>query len=464
MSFAQAVEVAVEALNEVLDEGLPLHPLKEQRDSVRDWRQIGLGVMGVADMLIQMGIRYGSAEAIEVSDMVGRIMAYSAIKKSCEMAKEYGKYPKCNPTDVVSTTFFRENVSTADLYDDVLKYGLRNSQILTIAPTGTLSTMLGVSGGLEPIFANYYERKTESLHNKDVIYKVYTPIVERYMRDNNIADDKDLPSFFITAQTLNYKERIAMQSTWQKHIDASISSTVNVPSGFTIEETENLYLEAWRQGLKGITIFRDGCKRLGVLTTEKPESTDEIAPAPLPRGFITPKSDDLVGKLRTLTTGCGSLHCTAFFDPFTGDFVHTFLSKGSTGGCANFTTGLSRMISLAARGGIDLPTIVDQLNSCGSCSSYAVRSATKRDTSKGACCPMAIGNALLDMWAEMKAEIGIEDEEEMGVVAPKKATAPTPAKDSPTKKARNPCPVCKSELVFEGGCNLCKNCGWSRCS
>ena len=463
-AFEDAVKVAVISLNEVLDEGLPLHPLAEQKESVRDWRQIGLGIMGLADMLIALGVRYGSDKAVDICDHVGRIMINAAIRASCELAKERGAYPKCNPDEVARTKFFQENVNDSVLIADVKAFGLLNSQLLTIAPTGTLSTMLGISGGIEPIFANYYERKTESLHDKEVTYKVYTPIVERYMQKYEIDDDKDLPEFFITAQTLNYRERIAMQSAWQKHIDASISSTVNVPNDFTVEDTESLYLEAWRAGLKGITIFRDGCKRLGILTTEKPETEDHPVSVDLPRGFITPKSDDLIGKLRTLTTGCGSLHCTAFFDPFTGDFVHTFLSKGSTGGCANFTTGLSRMISLAARGGIDLPTIVDQLNSCGSCSSYAVRSATKRDTSKGACCPMAIGNALLDMWKEMRHEIGVDEDERP---APNKEPTPVPqtaTRLETRKKAKNPCPVCKSELVFEGGCNLCKNCGWSRCS
>ena len=116
----------------------------------------------------------------------------------------------------------------------------------------------------------------------------------------------------------------------------------------------------------------------------------------IPRGSILQVDDNVVGKKRKLTTGCGSLHCTAFFDPVTGQLLETYFSKGSTGGCANFMVGLSRTISLLSRSGVDIDTIVDQLNSCGSCPSYAVRSATKHDTSKGACCPMAIGNALKD--------------------------------------------------------------------
>ena len=446
VEFAHAVETAVEALNEVLDEGLPLHPLQEQRDSVRDWRQIGLGVMGIADMLIAMGIRYGSEEAVKISDLIGQTMVNAAIHKSRILAVRDGMYPKCNPEEVVETKFFKENVAIEGLENDVRTYGLRNSQLLTIAPTGTLSTMLGISGGIEPIFANYYERKTESLHGKDVVYKVYTPVVERYMKVHNIDDDSSLPDFFVTAQTLSYKDRIAMQSVWQKHIDASISSTVNVPHEFTIEDTENLYLEAWKAGLKGITIFRDRCKRAGIFTITTTEEKKDDTPNVLKRGDIIPVSDTVVGKKRKLITGCGSLHCTAFFDAVTGDLMETYFSKGSTGGCANFTTGLSRMISLASRSGCNIYSIVDQLNSTGACPSYAVRSATKKDTSKGACCPMAIGNAILDMWKEMQEDLNKEVSH---------------TSDEPVSKVK--CPKCGTPLVFEGGCNICKSCGWSKC-
>lgn len=445
--FKNTVKIAVIALNEVLDEGLPLHPLQEQRDSVKDWRQIGLGVMGIADMLIKMEIEYGSKESIELCDKIAFIMSDYSIRTSARLAKELGAFPKCNIQEITTTPYFIANTSdkTAKL---VREYGLRNSQLLTIAPTGTLSTMIGVSGGIEPIFANYYVRTTKSLHNKDVEYKVYTPIVKSYMEENNIQDDSMLPRWFVTAQTLKYESRIKMQSIWQKHIDASISSTVNVPNNFTIDDTENLYKMAWESGLKGITIFRDGCKRAGILTLDKNEPTNDSSDSRhvLKRGDILLANDDVVGKKRKLITGCGSLHCVAFFHPETGDLLETYLSKGSTGGCNNFMIGLSRMISLAARSGCDIETIVDQLNSSGACPSYAVRTATKHDTSKGACCPIAVGNAIMDMWKEMQYELGNTDLQ------------------ADTATIGNPCPECGEELIFEGGCNICKACGWSKCN
>lgn len=454
-SFKECVKESVIALNEVLDEGLPLHPLKEQRESVRDWRQIGLGIFGLADMLIKMGITYGSSDSIELCDLIGYAMANTAIRTSSNLSRKYGSYPMYNHEAIQQSAFYSKN-ALGDTKDIVYKFGLHNSQLLTIAPTGSLSTMLGVSGGIEPIFANYYTRKTESLKGHDEYYKVYTPIVKKYMDDYGITDDKNLPKFFITAQSLNYKDRIAMQSIWQNHIDASISSTINVPNDFTVKEVEDLYMAAWEKGLKGVTIFRDGCKRTGILTTKK-ENTEKEKPKKLSRGMIIKADDNCVGRKRTLYTGCGTLHCEAFFDPETGDLLETYFSKGSSGGCNNFMIGLSRMISLAARGGIDVYSIVDQLKSSGSCPSYAVRSATKHDTSKGSCCPVAIGNALMDMYKEIQEDL-VDDE-----LDESDDNTHTTNQNNHTKKVLNPCPECGEELTFEGGCNICKNCGYTKC-
>lgn len=460
--FDSTVETAVIGLNEVLDEGIPYLPLEEQRQSVTKWRQIGLGVMGIADMLIKLEMTYGSDESIDFCSKLARRMLNVAVKTSAMLAKEQGPYPGYSKKSVTSTDFYINNIND-DVKKLVEEYGLRHSQIMSIAPTGSLSTMLGISGGIEPIFANYYERKTESLHGKDVYYKVYTPIVKEYMDKNDIVDDKDLPEFFITSSEIPYKNRIRMQASWQQYIDASISSTVNLPHEATVEEVEDLYMTAWEEGLKGITIFRDGCKRAGILTVhsdKKGDSKEEeyVKPYKLERGYIIQVDDNVIGRKRKLVTGCGSLHCEAFFDPANGNLLEVYLSKGSTGGCNNFMIGLSRMISLAARGGIDIFSIVDQLNSCGACPSYAVRSATKKDTSRGACCPMAIGNALLDMYNEVQNDLFASDDidEEYEPVS----------YELEIKRDEHGyalCPNCGERLYFEGGCNICKACGWSKC-
>jgi ribonucleoside-diphosphate reductase alpha chain len=287
-----------------LDEGLPLHPLKEQRESVYDWRQIGLGIFGLADLLIKLGIKYGSPEAIDLCDMIGHTMADTAIKTSAMLAKENGVYPRYKPDAIEQSAFYSKN-ALGETKELVESFGLRNSQLLTIAPTGSLSTMLGVSGGIEPIFANYYTRKTESLKGHDEYYKVYTPIVKEYMDKHGLKDDSELPDYFVTAQTLDYKNRIYMQSIWQSHIDASISSTVNVPNDFTVEQVEDLYMTAWEAGLKGVTIFRDSCKRAGILTTSSTEKTNDTEEArPLPRGYIVVADDNVIGLKRKIMSGC----------------------------------------------------------------------------------------------------------------------------------------------------------------
>lgn len=457
--FKKCVRASVKALNEVLEEGLPLHPLKEQRESVEQWRQIGLGIMGLADALLKLGLTYGEEDAVEMCDKIGFAMADTAIAASAKLAKQLGAFPKCNTDEIMTTPYFLAN-TTEMTRELVRKYGLRNSQLLTIAPTGTLSTMLGISGGIEPVYANYYERKTESLHGTDVYYKVYTKIVEDYMKRYGITSDKELPDYFVTAMTLDYRQRIDMQAVWQTHIDASISSTVNVPNSFTVEETESLYTYAFEQGLKGITIFRDGCKRIGILNTK--ETKTVTAGDGLKRGEILLVTDDVIGKKRKLITGCGSLHCIALFDPHTGALLETYLSKGSTGGCNNFMVGLSRMISISARGGISIETIVDQLNSSGSCPSYTARKVTRKDTSKGACCPMAVGNALMDMYKEMQAELA-EKQQANETVKVKKAPKPKAVPAAESSEIKSYCPECGEPLNFEEGCNICKNCGWSKC-
>lgn len=457
--FYDTIDIGVRYLNEVLDEGLPLHPLQEQRDSVRDWRQIGLGVMGVADMLIKMRLRYDSKEAIEHCRDISMAMANHAMYVSAKLACEKGPYPKyINST--INTPFFKANADTLTR-NMVEAYGLRNSQLLTIAPTGTISTMLGISGGIEPIFAKSYRRKTESLHGSTQYYDILTPIYQKYADKHGLTVNDKFPNWFVDSSEIDYTKRVAMQAAWQAGIDASISSTVNLPNEATIDDVKNIYLSAWRSGLKGITIYRSGCEREGVLVIgDKKTEASLQAENSLPRGAIIKCSDNLVGKKRKLQTGCGSLHVLGYFDPVDGNLQEVFFNKGSTGGCANFMTGLSRTVSLLCRAGVSVEDIKDQLDSTGVCPSYSTRTATKHDTSKGSCCPMAIGNALIEMWREMQNEIGDtcnatpKDEYNKHEMANDAEEIATDAK----------CPECGDNLIREGGCIQCKSCGWSKCN
>lgn len=274
-AFSETVRNGVVYLNEVLDENMELHPLPQQKEMSRELRQIGLGIMGLADMFIKLGIRYGSKESISIIHQIGRTMVNEALRQSSLMAKEDGPFPRYNKEAILKSPFLQANADD-DVLELIEEYGLRNSQLLTIPPTGSISTLLGCSNGVEPIFQVSYTRKSESLHHEDTYYKVFTPIVKDYMEANDIYKEEDLPEFFVTTSNLNYKERIEVQSTWQQYIDASISSTVNVPNEFTVEEVEELYMYAWEKGIKGITIYRDGCARSGILITNKKKPENRL--------------------------------------------------------------------------------------------------------------------------------------------------------------------------------------------
>lgn len=272
--FVEAVHHGIIYLNEILDENMELHPLPQQTEVSRDLRQIGLSVMGVADMFIKMGVKYGSTRSIELIHEVGHIFINEALRQSALLAKEQGTFLKYDRKAVLKSPFLLSN-ATEEVYELIEQYGLRNSQLLTIPPSGSISTLIGCSNGLEPLFQLSYTRKTESLYNADTYYKVFTPIAKEYMELHNLTSEDQLPDYFITTSNLSHRDRVNVQSAWQQYIDASISSTVNLPEETTVEEIEDLYFYAWEQGLKGITVFRDNCKRVGILTKEEPKEKRE---------------------------------------------------------------------------------------------------------------------------------------------------------------------------------------------
>ena len=447
-SLERAIDIAIRSLDILVDENADYHPLEVQRINSLNYRNIGLGVMGFGTALFKLGIKYGSEKCISFTDDLFNFIFRQAVRSSSKLAKEKGSFPKYKEC-VFDSEIIKLHFTIGEI-ESLKENGIRNCSLLSIAPTGSIGTMLGITGGCEPEFALKFKRKTESLNNGEIgYYDVYCNAIQEYKA---ITNDKSIPDYFISSADIKWKDRVNVQAIMQKHIDTAISSTVNLPKECLLEEIEALYLYAWSNGIKGITIYRDGCKREGILTTNKSSKEDVEPPQRLRRGDILEVNDDAIGKKRKLNTGCGSLHCTAFFDPVDGTLLETYLSKGSSGGCNNFMIGLSRMISLATRAGVDIDSIVDQLNSSGACPSYAVRQATKHDASKGACCPMAVGNAIKEMWLEMQDELGIYEDTEI-----------KPNKQRTSKEINNPCPQCGAELQFSGGCNFCPECSYSKC-
>ena len=478
--FVRAVKVGVRSLDRLIDENFHRHPLKEQQEMSYNYRNIGLGVFGYATMLMKLGLTYGSEDALSFTESIFGLMFRAAVIESNELAAELGPYPKYKEciwdSDIMRVHFPQEEI------ERMKETGLRNCSLISIAPTGSIATMLGESGGCEPEFAMKYTRRTVGMtEGEDTYYEVDCKPAREY---KGINGTDILPPWFVASQDIPWQNRIMTQAIMQKHVDTGISSTVNLPNCATKQDVAGLYLMAWKLGLKGVTIFRDGCKRFPILSTNtssdgktfSPASearheceasvaqgaTEAASVADLPRGYIIDVSDALVGKKRKLVSGCGSLHVTAFFDPKTGDLMETFLNRGSAGGCENSYIGLSRVISMAARAGCKVQDIADQLLSCGVCPSYAVRRATRHDTSPGACCPIAIGKALLEMWQEFQAErdisASIPAEQEN---AAREATDPSSSAADDTAPK---CPQCGADIVFEEGCANCKNCGWSKCN
>lgn len=404
-------------------------------------------------MLMALGIKYGSKQALNFTEQLFSFMIKEAICSNVIRGGYKGSYPKFKRGIIEQSNFFKNNNPVKD--EDIILADFRNCTLLSIAPTGSIATMLGGSGGIEPEFQLSYIRKTDNL---DESYEIESKVVKDFKK---VTGNIKLPDYFVTSKDINWKDRIDTQAIIQEHIDTAISSTINLPNNITKDEIEQLYLYAWEKGLKGVTIYRDGCKRSGILVDnieKKEEHKQEKTNTPK-RGEVLKIDDDkVIGLKKKLISGCGSLHCAAYFDIDTGDLKEIYLSKGSTGGCHNFMTGLSRMISMSARAGVKIDDIVDQLMSTGACPSYVARTKTKHDTSKGSCCPMAVGYALLEMWKEfngIKQKTNSEETKKEKIVQEKIEVEQN--KQKPT------CPDCGAELFFEGGCNICRECGYSKC-
>lgn len=436
-------------MDTVVDENVKNHPLKEQAEMAKNYRNIGLGIMGLHDMLIKMGYTYGSGHSLNIIHDIMYTMFDEAVKTSANLAAKKGTFPAYNE-NVLKSEILNSQV-TEETLELVKEYGLRNCSLISIAPTGSIGSLLDVSTGCEPFYDFSYIRKTESLNGEEPkYYKVDSGIVKEYRKITKTKDES-LPEYFITASQIHWKDRIAIQAIMQNYVDTAISSTINLPKETTLAEIEALYLEAWLSGLKGVTIYRDGCKREGILSKEEKRKTNSNkSKNTLERGYVVPSNDNVIGLKKTLKTGCGTLHCKVFFDADTNDLTEIYLSKGSTGGCNNFMVGLSRMISMSARAGVSVVDIVDQLMSAGTCPSYYVRKKTKKDTSKGSSCPVAVGYAIKELWEEFQGkELKPKDTEGEKIQEE--------VNEKPT------CPQCGAPIVFEGGCNTCRSCGWSKC-
>lgn len=438
--FGKDVRIATTALNEVQQEGIELHPLPIQKQTASQFRQIGLGIFDLAGALIKMKVRYGSEVSCKVAYDITHTMLLEAFKQSCNLNTEGVVYE-----GMFDSEMYKKQIKPYLPPEYINRYPL-NSQILTIAPTGTLSTMVNAtSGGGEPMFATYYTRTTKSLYGKDVTFKVYPQcILDFYNGEPETLDD--LPDYFITADKLDWRERVKMQGTLQKNIDASISSTVNLKESSTIEDVFNIYLTAWKEGLKGITIFRDNCKRVAILSkpvqeieplTEFKTTTAPKRPKALEADFYQIKAmgEDFrvfVGLYESRPYEIFAMPCESC-DKLPSHKGQIIKTKKRT---YRFVSDLADIENIA-------------LNEEGD---RIYRNVT-----------LHVSGALRH-GMPIKSIISLEEKCNDNIISFNKAISRVLAKYLPKDTITDDtCPECGNKLVFENGCKHCPSCGYSQC-
>ena len=434
--LAETVCNAVRFLDNVVD--VTPYIYQEHAKVQQQSRRVGLGTMGLADMLIMLGLRYGSQESIDLIDALYEHICIHAYLASVDLAHEKGAFPAYSKAFLAGRFISR---LPGEVYEEIAKHGIRNACLLTQAPTGSTGLLAGVSSGIEPVFAFEFTRRDRLGE-----HMIRHPLYEKWLAENI---DSIAPGYFVTAHEVTPDEHIAVQAAIQRWVDASISKTVNAPASHAPADVRNLYLAAYDKGCKGITYYRDG-SREGVLTKSgeqpKPEQAVEAIP-PAKRPVMV----DAPARRIKVKTGCGDIWLTCVFDEV-GILREVFTVTGHNGGCASNTEALSRMISCALRFDIPVDEVVRQLGETKPCRSFD-RLKQRDKTVKAKSCPDAIARELL------KYE-GTATEAESREA---KATVKTFKNYKPPKKI--PCPDCGQTDTFyrTEGCQTCMSCGFSKC-
>ena len=422
-TFAKDAFYIVEAMDDIIQENLPNHALDEQRDVATRFRNLGIGIMGVQDMLIKLGHTYGSALSIKCLEMLMSDITANILLASAKLAAIRGTFPEYSEK-MFESTFFKNLTLNDENLAFVKKVGLRNSTLLSVAPTGSIGTMLNISSGVEPWFALHYTRNTKSLEGKEMSHEVWAPIAEEAKKRNWH------PETLVTSNDISWKEHIDIQAVVQKYVDTAVSKTINMPKGTTPQEVREAYVYAWKKGLKGLTVYVDG-SRDPILTTDNSKSSTSIE-----LDYITPVSRDtfgevLIGHTFKKKTACGTLYITINKDE-QGNIVEIFTNSSKNGTCKANLNGETRMASLALRAGVKVDEVVEQLKGihCQSCA-FARAKGNQVD---GTSCPDIMAKCIKEACSKHKH---IEDTSEK-------------------------CPECGKPVRHEGGCVVC-DCGFSKC-
>ena len=462
--FKSTVEIGTRFLDNVVDYNMERHALEDQKKNATNDRRVGLGILGLGDMLVRMGIKYDSEDAIQTIDQIMTIFRDTAYETSIELSKEKGQFPNFDWKGYNKSKFIKTLPKT--IKNKIKNNGIRNCTLTTVAPTGSGAIVARVTSGIEPIFATSYNRmvkKNDGGYGKEFEkYTVYHPIIKELF-----GTDEDLPEYVTTAHNINPFFRVKMQGILQRYIDSSISSTVNLRKNIPVETVADIYMTAYDNGLKGITVYREG-SREGILITndDKDKDTDtnkkldtakEIDEDKQPR--IRPTQTQ--GLTRRIKTGEGTLYITINEDE--KGLCEVFTTIGKAGGnAAAQSEAISRLISLALRSGVNPQSIVRQLKGISG------PNPTWEDGRLILSTPDAIGKALDDYLHEKNQTPEIEQEKKLLITMDsnkeKKKTSKTQETEMIASSNLMMCTSCDSRsVVNEGGCLTCQSCGWSKC-
>ena len=497
-TLKNTVARSVHFLDNVID--VNKYPLPEIDKMTRGTRKIGLGVMGWADMLCMLGIPYNSQQAVELAEKLMSFIQTEAMKTSAELAKQKGVFPYYD-----KSIYKEKNME------------VRNATTTTIAPTGTLSIIAGVSSGIEPLFAISYIRNVmdnEELVEVNPIFKAVAEergfysedLMKRIAKKGSIHDFDEIPedvrAVFVTAHDISPEWHVKMQAAFQKFTDNAVSKTVNLSNEATRDDVKDVFVLADKLKCKGVTIYRDGSRDLQVLNIGKvkgkEKNTDKINDESIVKNEHNNSENDILDQLSEgmnscaqcniieprprpdITTGftekvkigCGNLYVTVNYDK--KGICEVFTNTGRAGGCPSQSEATSRLVSIALRSGIDAKSIVEQLKGIRCPSTIRQRGL------KVMSCPDAIGRLI-----EKVAKIHSGDDEAIIGSAPEiddsmiqKPGAKLVSHFSDGKRAGNDvemadeisevnnkgfCPECGKKMEHEGGCVICRNCGYSKC-
>lgn len=440
-TYRQTVRDAVHFLDNVIT--VNNYPLREIEDMTLKTRKIGLGVMGFADTLYRLGIPYNSEEAVQLAEEIMSVLQQTARETSVELATSRGTFPAYEGSRL-----------------EQLGRRQRNATVTTIAPTGTISIICGTSSGVEPVFALSYIRNV--MDNDELIEGhayfeqvlrergLYSrELMERVAKEGTIQGMADLPAdirrVFVTAHDISPEYHVKMQAAFQRHTDNAVSKTVNFANSATKADVRRVYELAHQLGLKGVTIYRDGSRDAQVLNIGKVNRKDEDKEkTPQVRTGIAPRPRPEVtqGITQKVKIGCGNLYVTVNYDE--NGICEVFTNLGRAGGCPSQSEATSRLVSQALRSGIDVDELVEQLRGIR-CHATLRKSGDVKVLS----CPDAIGR-VLQMVAKMRSE----------------QVAPLVMQDTEVEQetvTQGLCPECGEVLEYEGGCSICKGCGYSKC-